>query len=253
MLIEKALQQNRIDPAEVETFISHLLGKDRSFIKAFPNLKLNDSHVSKIKQFVKRRAKGEPFAYILGYKEFCGLKIKVDKRVMVPRPETEELVAEVLKHVYAIPNRNRANHWEYDKLKIVDVGTGSGNIAIALAKAIPFAKIFATERDKNALKVARKNTTTHGVSKQVELLEGDLLELINEPVDIVVANLPYIPRSRFPHLQPEVRDWEPRVALDGGKDGLKLYRALFKQIPNILKPGGCLYYEIDGQIFLRGF
>lgn len=251
MLIAKILQQSKIDPTEVEIFLSHLLRKDRSFIKAFPEQQLTEFQVGKLKEFTKRRAKHEPLAYILGYKEFCGLRFKIDRRAMVPRPETEDLVSQVVAHVYAVPNRNRANHWEYDQLTIVDVGTGSGNIAISLAKAIPFAQIFAVEKDHAAISLAEENIENHGVKRWVKLLKGDLLEPIKEPVDIVVANLPYIPRSRFAHLQPEVTRWEPRVALDGGKDGLEHYRRLFDQAPRVLKQTGLILYEVDGQTYTK--
>ena len=253
MLIAKALQYDKIDSNEIEIFLSLLLRKDRSFIKAFPNFKLNDNRSLKLKQFIKRRAKGEPFAYILGFKEFCSLKFKVDKRVMVPRPETEELVNEVIKEVYALPNRNRKNHWEYDQLKIVDVGTGSGNIAISLAKAIPFAKIYAVEKDKKAIACAKRNIADHKLKKRINLLHGHLLEPIKETIDIVVANLPYIPSTKISALQPEIRNWEPMVSLDGGKDGQELYRELFIQAKNIIKPNGTLYYEVDGNTFIKNY
>src|SRR3990167_10070533 len=147
MLIEKVLQKSKINPIEIEIFLSHVLGKDRSFIKVCPEVKLNETQTVKLKEFIKRRAKHEPLPYILGYKEFCGLKFKIDKRAMIPRPETEELVRQVVAHIFSIPNRNRNNYWEYGKLTIADVGTGSGNIAISLAKAAPFAKIYAIEKD----------------------------------------------------------------------------------------------------------
>jgi release factor glutamine methyltransferase len=247
MLIEKALRQTKVDPTEIEIYLSHLLGKDRSFIKAFPETKLNENHVVSLKEFIKRRSKHEPLAYILGYKEFCGLKFKVDSRAMIPRPETEELVREVISHVYAIPNRKAANHWEYCQLTIADIGTGSGNIAITVAKAAPFAKIFAVEKDASACELAKENIAAHQVEDQIELLQGDLLKPLKEPVDIIVANLPYIPKSRFPSLAPEISKWEPRVALDGGTDGLRFYRKLFVQAQDLMKQNGLLFYEIDGR------
>jgi len=272
MLIGQVLERTKIDPVEVEIFLSYLLDKDRSFVKAFPEFKLGKRQTTKLKGFIKRRIKHEPLAYILGYKEFCGLNFKVDPRVMIPRPETEGLVAEVIAHVYARPNRslrnppdnrgqysralrplrglrNRTSHLEHYQLTIVDVGTGSGNIAISLAKAIPFAKIFAVEKTATALRVAKENIRNHQVEGNVELIKGNLLEPIGEPVDIIVANLPYIPASRFPSLEPEISKWEPRIALDGGSDGLELYRSLFQQAPKVLKPSGMLFYELDGQTY----
>jgi len=253
VLIEKALKQTKIDPTEIEIYLSHLLGKDRSFIKAFPEYKLNNEQTLKFKEFIKRRRHHEPLAYILGYKEFCGLNFKIDHRAMVPRPETEELVRQVTSHVYALPNRNRTNHWKYDQLKIVDVGTGCGNIAIALAKAIPFAKIFAIEKDSGAYELAKENISDHQLENEIKLIQGDLLEPLKEEVNFIVANLPYIPKSRFALLAPEITKWEPRIALDGGEDGLGLYQILFKQAITKLKPGGSLFYEVDGQTYIKQY
>ena len=253
MFIEKALQQTKIDVTEIEIFLSHVLGKDRSFIKAFPELKLNETQTVKLKEFIKRRSKHEPLPYILGYTEFCGLKFKIDKRAMIPRPETEELVRQVVAHIFSIPNRNRNNHWEYGKLTIADVGTGSGNIAISLAKAAPFAKIYAIEKDLAAISLAKENIRYHALSNQIEVVQGDLLAPLGEQMDIIVTNLPYIPRDRFARLQPEITRWEPRVALDGGHDGLTLYRKLFSQAPKVLKQNGLLFYEIDGNVEIKRF
>ena len=249
MLISQVVQNAKVDQVEIEIFLSNLLGKDRSFIKAFPEFKLKKEQIEKLKEFLKRRVKNEPLAYILGHKEFCGLIFKVNPRVMIPRSETEELVTEVIKHVYRLPSRSKSNHLGVEPLTIVDVGTGCGNIATSLALAAPFAKIFAIEKDAAAFKVAKENIKNHRVEENVELIKGDLLEPIRQSVDIIVANLPYIPSSRFAGLAPEVTDWEPRGALDGGRDGLEVYRRLFQQAPNILKPSGRLFYELDGQVY----
>ena len=247
MLINQALKRFNLDQTQLEILLAHLLGKDRSFIKAFPETKLNTDQTRLLKNFLKRRLKNEPLNYILGYKDFCGLRFKVDRRAMIPRPETEELVAEVVKHVYALPSRERPNHWKSNPLTIVDVGTGCGNIAISLAKAVPFAKIYAIEKSLRAARLAKENITQHNVEDQVTLLRGDLLNPLSEPVDIIVANLPYIPTSRIAMLQPEIRDWEPREALDGGPDGLDYYRRLWSAAARLLKPYGQLFYELDGK------
>ncbi len=244
MLISDTLQQNTINSTEVKIFLSHILGKDRSFFTAFPEFKLSERQSSKLKQFIKRRAQGEPLAYILGFQEFYSLKLKVDKRVMIPRPETEELVNQVIKEVYALHNSNKKSYGKVGQIKIVDVGTGSGNIAISLAYVLPLAKIYAVEKDKNAFNLARSNIAAHKLRKRITLLYGRLLDPIRqlaERVDLVVANLPYIPRQRIATLQSEIRDWEPRVSLDGGVDGLELYRELFIQAKNIIKPGGSIH------------
>jgi len=169
MLIKKSFQQNKISPTEIEIFLAHLLGKDRSFIKAFPEFKLNDSRTMKMKQFINRRERGEPLAYILGFKEFFGLKFKVDKRVMIPRPETEELVSKVIKKANAITNKSprTSRPRKTNQMTIVDVGTGSGNIAISLAKSLPFAIIYAVEKDKKALSVAKRNIIEHNLDQRI--------------------------------------------------------------------------------------
>ncbi|OGY24037.1 MAG: protein-(glutamine-N5) methyltransferase, release factor-specific [Candidatus Woykebacteria bacterium GWB1_45_5] len=246
MLLSQVLNSTKIDSTEVEIFLAHLLGKDRSFVKAFPENSLNTDQTRLLKNFLKRRLKNEPLNYILGFKDFCGLRFKVDRRAMIPRPETEELVAEVIKHVYALPNRSLPNYFTKPSLTIVDVGTGCGNIAISLAKAIPFAKIYAIEKELRAWRLAKENISHHNVEDQVVLLRGDLLNPINEPADIIVANLPYIPTARIATLQPEIQGWEPREALDGGPDGLEHYRQLFKDATRVLRSGGHLFYELDG-------
>jgi release factor glutamine methyltransferase len=253
MLINQVFERASVYSTEIEIFLAHLLGKDRSFVKAFPETKLSNDQTRLLKRFLKGRLKNEPLNYILGYKDFCGLRFKIDRRAMIPRPETEELVAEVIKHVYALPNRERPNHFSTQTLTIVDVGTGCGNIAISLAKAAPFAKIYAVEKNLRAFRLAKENITYHGVEDQVILLRGDLLNPISEPIDIIVANLPYIPTARIASLQPEIRDWEPKIALDGGTDGLEYYRRLFSDATRLLRPGGHLFYELDGETNIMRF
>src|SRR4030042_4670116 len=249
MLVSESFKQNKsVDQTEIEIFLSHLLKKERTYIKAFPEFKLNKRQEVAFNDFLKRRSKHEPLHYILGFKEFFNLKFKVDSRVMIPRSETENLVAEVIKHVYSQPKREIRK-----SITIVDVGTGSGSIAISLAKAIPFAEIIAIDKSSKALQITRENIKQHEVSRQVKLIRGDLLAPIQQKVDIVVANLPYIPLSRLKTLEPEIRKWEPKVALDGGADGFVFLRKIFKQAPKILKPGGYLFYEVDGEPYQKIF
>lgn len=244
MLIRQLQGKTRIDPIEIEIYLSHLLHKDRSFVKAFPEYNLNTRQTLNLRGFLKRRRNREPLPYILGYKDFFGLRFKVDKRVMIPRPETENLVDKAIKYATSPPFKGK-------QITIVDVGTGSGNIAISLAKNTPFAKILAIEKDKNALSLARENIRDHGVNNKIRLIWGNLLEPIKEGVDIVIANLPYIPSAKIKTLRPEISFWEPKIALDGGTSGTHLYRKLFKQAKNVLKPQGIVLYEIDGNIFSK--
>lgn len=169
----------------------------------------------------------KPKQYLQGYSEFYKLKFKVSPDVLIPRPETELLVDEVLTHA-------RGRLARLKPLSIVDVGTGSGNIAIAIAKNLPGVKIVATDISPKALKVAGQNAKLHGVSNQIKFIQSDLLSSLNQfdvrSHTILVTNLPYIPSERIPYLDSSVKDFEPLVALDGGADGFDLYRKLFAQI-----------------------
>lgn len=162
-----------------------------------------------------------PSQYIKGWVEFYKLKFKVNENVLIPRPETELLVDEVLKFI--IHN---------SPCTILDLGTGSGNIAISLACNLKGCnvKIIATDISPKALKVAKQNAKLHGVGKQITFVESNLLEKITLQPDIIVANLPYIPNYRIPYLDSSVKNFEPHIAFDGGSDGFELYRKLFSQI-----------------------
>ena len=185
--------------------------------------------------------KNSPKQYLQGWVEFYKLRFKVDERVLIPRPETELLVDIVIATVGK------------QSSTILDLGTGSGNIAISIAKNLPKAHIFATDISKDALTLAKENAKLHGVEDRIFFMESDLLEKIASPHSssvgppsaprndnlIIVTNLPYIPRGRIPYLDPSVKDFEPWIALDGGSDGFDLYRRLFQQIsqqPRRLQP-----------------
>ena len=157
----------------------------------------------------------KPSQYIKGWVEFYKLKFKITPDVLIPRPESELLVDEVLK---------------YKPHTLIDIGTGSGNIAISIAKNSEKIKIIATDISSKALKVAKQNTKFHKVEKRIKFIKSNLLRNVREKPDIIVANLPYIPTSRIPYLDPSVKDFEPKIALDGGKDGFELYIKLFQQI-----------------------
>ena len=194
---------------------------------------------------VKRRLAGEPIQYITGDAEFYGLPFHVNRDVLIPRPETEHLVemaialAQKLRQAGAIPDPR------IPSLRIVDVGTGSGAIAVALAHALPFAEITATDISAAALAVARNNAARNGVIGRVRFLDGDLLEpVVNEHFDIVVSNPPYVPESDRATLDVEVRDYEPAQALFAGEDGLAIYRRLIPAAFGALVPGGFVALEI---------
>lgn len=170
----------------------------------------------------------KPYQYIKGWVEFYKLRFKVTADVLIPRPETELLVDEVLK---------------FKPQSVLDLGAGSGVIAIAIAKNLPNTKIIASDISKKALNLAKMNAKFHQVN--IKFVLSNLLENIFKPVDVIVTNLPYIPSARIPYLDSSVKDFEPLVALDGGEDGFELYRKLFKQIKEKKLNFKLLIGEID--------
>lgn len=187
-----------------------------------------------------------PKQYIQGWVEFYKLKFRVTPDVLIPRPETELLVDEVLDYMRSHLNRGRTS-------TIMDIGTGCGNIAISIAINAPDAKIIATDVSEPALKVAKQNAKLHGVSDKITFLQSNLLQNIPTIPDIIVTNLPYIPSARIPYLDSSVKDFEPLVALDGGADGFQLYRKLFAQISQLKWKPKLIVGEIDythGQLAL---
>ncbi len=176
-----------------------------------------------------RRAGHEPLAYMLGRREFYGLTFEVGPGALIPRPETETLVEAGLNSVRAHPRSRRI-------VRVADVGTGSGAVAIAVARHVRAAKVFAIDRSTEALSWAGRNRQRLGPADRVVLLAGDLLDPLTEPLDVVLANLPYIPTEEYRALPPEIREHEPELAVDGGEDGLDLYRRFAAQLPEHLAP-----------------
>ena len=227
------LARHRIEDAafEAELLLRHTLKIDRTQLYTEPDCELKQRHADTYKTFIKRRIKGEPSAYITGHREFFGLDFYVDRHVLIPRPETELLVEQTIL---------RAN--KYENPVIVDVGTGSGAIAVSLVKNLPDADIYAVDISKAALKVAGRNCLEHGVEDRVKLLRGDLLETVPLQVDIIVANLPYVLTEEVPLVN--TAGFEPSLALDGGVDGMDVVKRLCLQAKDRLRPGGCLLLEI---------
>ncbi len=208
---------------------------------------LSAEQIVALREYIARRGQGEPIAYILGKKEFMSLEFVVDDRVLVPRPETELLVERALKLFgrAGTPDLPLATLLTNEpNPRIADVGTGSGAIAISLAKHLPHATVYATDVSADALAVTRENTVAHGVAAQVMLLQGDYLQALSKPVHLIVCNPPYIPQDALPGLERDVRDYEPTVALSGGGDGLDAYRAIFSDLATYLLPGGSVLLEI---------
>jgi release factor glutamine methyltransferase len=189
-----------------------------------------------IYELIERRLRREPTAYIVNRREFYGIDFYIDSRVLIPRPETELLVDTALEF--------SKNTCPPSPPFIADIGTGCGAIAISLALNLPHSKIYATDISHSALEVARLNCEHHKVTRQVTLLQGDLLEPVPEPVDLIVANLPYVRSSELENLSPEITGFEPRTAIDGGENGLKCIRQLLEQTKEKINPRGCLLLEI---------
>jgi release factor glutamine methyltransferase len=219
---------------DAELLAGHALGLSRAAVVAHPDRELTPKELTRFRDLLARRAAREPLPYIVGTREFYGLELAVDSRVLIPRPETELLVENALRWA-----RQAAR-----PLVIADVGAGSGAIAVALAIHLPDAVIYAVDSSSDALAVTAENAKRHRVADRVQCLTGDLLAALPAPVDLVVANLPYVAEAEWPALPPEVREWEPRRALDGGPDGLALIRRLLAQAGPFLRPPAALLLEI---------
>jgi release factor glutamine methyltransferase len=222
---------------EAELLVGEVARQGRAALLAHLEHPLAPEQEQRLGAFLARRLKREPLAYILGRKEFYGLEFAVRPGVLIPRPETELLVESVLARIAHIRERGV-------EPRVADIGTGCGNIAIAIAVHAPDVRIYAVDSSPEALAVARENAGRLGVSERVTLLPGDLLSPLPEQVDIVAANLPYVPSGRLRSLQPELR-WEPVEALDGGADGTDVLRRLLLQSQARLKKEGVLLLEID--------
>jgi release factor glutamine methyltransferase len=236
-------QRNLASPRlDAEILTARALGISRVQLYVQFDRPLETAELAAIRELVKRRQGGESVAYITGSKEFFGLELAVDARVLVPRPDTETLVDEALARLPAA-----AGDGTMAAARIADVGTGSGAVAIAIAKSAakrhPALEVFASDLSPGALEIARANAERHGLA--VTFVEGDLDAPLRAlaPFDLIVANLPYVASAEIDGLAAEVRA-EPRLALDGGDDGLALVRRLIAAAPELLRAGGALALEI---------
>jgi release factor glutamine methyltransferase len=211
--VTQTLRGARIDDASVEAelLLGHVLRMSKTQLYTEPEKSLTSTEMEHLRRLVRRRLDREPAPYILGHAEFYGIDLYIDSDAFVPRPETELLVEK------AVELAQRISH-EAEQITIADIGTGCGAIAVSLALALPQAKIYATDVSPSALQVARVNCHRHGVDSQVELLQGNLLEPLAQDVDMIVANLPYVKDCEFRDLSPEIREYEPTIALAGGRD-----------------------------------
>lgn len=221
---------------EAEVLLRHALGLSREALLSRLNDAIDPAAACRFEEVLARRLAHEPTADITGHREFFGLDFEVTPATLIPRPETEILVEAAIE--LAKP-RGRIRRGPV----IADIGTGCGAIAVALALNISRSEIYAVDISPEALKVAGRNAERHGVAGRVMLYRGDLLTPLPEFVDIIVANLPYVPTTELEHLPPEIRDHEPRLALDGGPDGLNVIRELLREAPRYLRPKGCVCLE----------
>lgn len=226
MLVRDVLAEVRsvlMSPLEAEILLRYLTGSPREKFLAHPDLNVSDEHVANFRKLCTARASGIPIAYLTHHKEFFAMDFYVDERVLIPRPETELLVEEVIGFV--------KKDGQIFRGMICDMGTGSGCIAVALAKNLPAAKVLAVDISKKSLEVAKKNAKRHEVNDRIEFVESDLLSAVSHyKIDILVANLPYIGRSENHLIEKDVLENEPKLALFGGEIGTELYERLFAQI-----------------------
>ena len=224
------------DVLDAQTLLGHALGRDRTYLIVNFHQELPGAAREQYAALLGRRAAGEPLQYITGRQEFFGLEFEVTPDVLIPRPETELIVEETLRLARGVGRPPL----------VIDVGTGSGCIAIAIARELPGARVIATDVSPAALRVARRNAARHSLTGRVSFVAADLLGALRpEPIaDFIVSNPPYVAGRELPALQREVRDWEPEVALTDRGDGLTFYRRLLAAAPGCLRPGGFLLCEM---------
>ncbi len=232
-LTDKGIESPRIN---AELMLAKILSCKRLDLYLSFDRPLNESETNLYREFIRRRSKYEPLQYILGSVEFYGFEFKVDKSVLIPRPETEILVETVIN---SVEKNNKQN--------ILDIGTGSGIIAVSLAKNLPFSSITATDSSESALVIAKENAVLNGVEEQIKFKLSDILTDVDyegKPFDIVVSNPPYVSFEEYQKLAPELRLFEPQSALTDNNDGLNFFRVIAGSSKKLLKKGGKLFLEL---------
>jgi release factor glutamine methyltransferase len=232
-LSQRECESPRVD---AEVLLAHTLGCKRIDLYGLRHGEPADEAVrQRYRELIRKRVEGCPVAYLVGRKEFFSLEFEVSPAVLIPRPDSEVAVMECLALAKALAEP-----------RVLDVGTGSGNLAVSIAKQHKGARVTATDVSGDALAVARRNATRHGVGERITFLQGDLMAPLpaGELFDFVVSNPPYIAEVDLPRLPPGVRDFEPRLALDGGADGFVVFDCLVEDAKSFLEPGGWLIVEI---------
>lgn len=236
--LKELLAQSGIDSAEADArlLIEHALGIDRTTVMTRGERALTPEEIAKIDTLAARRLAHEPVARIVGAKEFWSMALAVSPDVLVPRPETETVVELALDRIGAAQRMER--------LCILDIGTGTGALLLALLKELPRATGTGTDISDGALRVAGANAERHGLAPRCKFIKCDIAAGVPGPFDLIVSNPPYIAHSDIAGLEPEVRDYDPALALDGGPDGLACYRAIAGAARRLLAPGGRLVVEL---------
>ena len=231
-LTQKGSESPRLD---AEVLLAHTLGCRRIELYTRHDEEPSEQMRQQFRALIKQRVDGCPVAYLVGKKEFFSLPLEVNRDVLIPRPDSECVVDECLRLGRSKPN-----------VEILDIGTGSGNLVIALATQHKTARLTAVDRSEAALAVAQRNAMKHGVSERIRFLQGDLFAPLGtgERFDFIVSNPPYIPRADIATLAPGVRDYEPHLALDGGADGYAVFDRLIQKAPQFLKENAYLIIEI---------
>lgn len=236
------LQEAGVDETpelDAQVLLAHVLKTTRVSVLAYPERALTPKQASAYARLIERRAAHEPVAYLVGHREFMGLDFLTDARALIPRPETELLVDAALREL-----RARLDAKPTTAPVVADIGTGSGAIALAVAALEPrLPVVYATDVSADALALAAENAARLGLTHRVRLLPGDLLAPLPEPVDALLANLPYVAPRDDTTLPPDVRQFEPSLALYGDDDGLGHFRRLLAQAPGRLAPAACLFLE----------
>ena len=223
---------------DAEVLLMRFLRMARLQLSMQPERELTGEEVAGFARWVERRSLGEPVAYILGDKEFWSLRFEVNREVLIPRPETECLIEEVLRF-YRPPGEG---------LRVLDIGTGSGAIGVVLARELPAARVVATDISPGALAVARRNALSQGVAGRMEFFQGDLFAAVSGDLDIICSNPPYIPEGVYDLLPAGIRNFEPPGALIAGPDGVAFHRKIIREGAHRLKAGGRIFLEIgEGQ------
>ena len=223
---------------DAEVLLSFSLGCDHLEFYKNPDMTISETKLSAFRNLIARRSQWEPVAYITGRKEFWTFVLEVNSSVLIPRPDTEIIVEEAL---------NLCRKMDSSEIKILDIGTGSGAIAIALASEITGAKVVATDISSPALNLAQKNAAALGLKEKIDFRQGDLFEPLDDIFDIIVCNPPYIAADEYEKLPAGVKDYEPREALLAGKSGLEFYEKLIYQAAGFLKKNGWLLLEIGAK------